>query len=172
VAYLDKLQQPNGLFFHALDSPFYWSRGNGWMAAGAAELLRSLPANHATRPRILAGYRNMMATLLQYQGADGLWRQLIDHPEAWPETSGTGMFTFAMVTGVRNGWLDAKVYGPAVRRAWLGLVTYIDADGNIANVCEGTNKGPTVEYYLQRKRNVGDLHGQAPLLWSASALLR
>ena len=42
VAYLDKLQQPNGLFFHAPDSPFFWSRGNGWMAAGAAELLRVL----------------------------------------------------------------------------------------------------------------------------------
>ena len=45
VAYLDKLQQPNGLFFHAPDSPFYWGRGNGWMAAGMAELLRSLPAD-------------------------------------------------------------------------------------------------------------------------------
>jgi unsaturated rhamnogalacturonyl hydrolase len=172
VAYLDKLQQPNGLFFHALDSPFYWSRGNGWMAAGAAELLRSLPASHPTRHRILEGYQRMMATLLRYQGDDGLWRQLIDHPEAWPETSGTGMFTFAMITGVRNGWLDAKVYGPAARRAWLGLVKYIDADGNIGNVCEGTNKGPSVQYYLERKRNVGDLHGQAPVLWSASALLR
>ena len=35
VAYLDKLQQPNGLFFHAPDVPFYWGRGNGWMAAGS-----------------------------------------------------------------------------------------------------------------------------------------
>ncbi len=172
VAYLDKLQQPNGLFFHALDSQFYWSRGNGWMAAGATELLRSLPAGHETRPRILDGYRKMMATLLRYQGEDGLWRQLLDRPDAWPETSGTGMFTFAMITGVKNGWLDAKTYGPAARKAWLGLVKYIDADGNIASVCEGTPKGPTVEYYLARKRNVGDLHGQAPLLWSASALLR
>ena len=54
VAYLDRLQQPNGLFFHAPDSPFYWSRGNGWMAAGSAELLRSLPADHpdaAAHPR-------------------------------------------------------------------------------------------------------------------------
>jgi rhamnogalacturonyl hydrolase YesR len=24
AAYLDKLQQPNGLFFHAADSAFYW----------------------------------------------------------------------------------------------------------------------------------------------------
>jgi rhamnogalacturonyl hydrolase YesR len=172
VAYLDRLQQPNGLFFHAPDSPFYWSRGNGWMAAGSAELLRALPADHPQRPRILAGYRTMMASLLKMQGEDGLWRQLIDHPEAWPETSGTGMFTFAMVTGVREGWLDAAIYGPAARKAWLGLVKYIDADGNISNVCAGTNKGPSVQYYLDRSRNTGDLHGQAPILWTASAFLR
>jgi unsaturated rhamnogalacturonyl hydrolase len=172
VAYLDKLQQPNGLSFHASDSPFYWSRGNGWMAAGSAELLRSLPADHPARPRILDGYRKMMATLLRYQGQDGLWRQLIDRPESWPETSGTGMFAFAMVTGVTNGWLDPQAYGPAARKAWLGLVSHLDAAGNIGSVCEGTNKGQTVEYYLQRKRNVGDLHGQAPLLWTAAALLR
>ncbi len=172
VAYLDKLQQPNGLFFHAPDSRFYWSRGNGWMAAGSSELLRSLPADHPARPRILEGYRKMMATLLRFQGEDGLWRQLIDHPEAWPETSGTGMFAFAMITGVKNGWLDAQTYGAAARKAWLGLIKYIDANGNISNVCEGTGKGPTVEYYLARRRNVGDLHGQAPVLWCASALLR
>jgi unsaturated rhamnogalacturonyl hydrolase len=172
VAYLDRLQQPNGLFFHAPDSQFYWSRGNGWMAAGSAELLRSLPDNHPSRPRILAGYRTMMASLLTMQGDDGLWRQLLDHPEAWPETSGTGMFAFAMITGVKHGWLDAATYGPAARKAWLGLVKYIDADGNISSVCAGTNKGTTVQYYLDRPRNVGDLHGQAPILWTASALLR
>lgn len=172
VAYLDRLQQPNGLFFHAPDSQFYWSRGNGWMAAGAAELLRSLPTDHPARPRILDGYRTMMATLLQFQGEDGLWRQLIDVPQAWPETSGTGMFAFAMITGVKHGWLDPARFGPAARRAWLGLVRRIGPDGNITDVCEGTNKGDTLEYYLNRRRNTGDLHGQAPVLWSASALLR
>jgi rhamnogalacturonyl hydrolase YesR len=172
AAYLDRLQQPNGLFFHAPDSPFFWSRGNGWMAAGAAELLRSLPADHPRRPRILEGYRSMMASLLKMQGADGLWRQLLDHPEAWPETSGTGMFAFAMVTGVRHGWLDESTYAPAARKAWLGLLTHIDAGGNIGNVCAGTNKGASVQYYLDRPRNTGDLHGQAPVLWTASALLR
>jgi len=172
VAYLDRLQQPNGLFFHAPDSQFYWSRGNGWMAAGSAELLWSLPVDHPQRPRILAGYRAMMASLLKLQGEDGLWRQLLDHPEAWPETSGTGMFAFAMVTGVQNGWLDEAAYGPAARKAWLGLLKYIDEAGNISNVCAGTNKGTTVQYYLDRPRNTGDLHGQAPILWTASALLR
>src|SRR5512135_2251882 len=28
AAYLDRLQQPNGLFFHAPDSPYFWGRGN------------------------------------------------------------------------------------------------------------------------------------------------
>ena len=54
----------------------------------------------------------MMASLLKMQGEDGLWRQLLDHPEAWPETSGTGMFAFAMVTGVQNGWLDESDVRP------------------------------------------------------------
>jgi hypothetical protein len=40
VAYLDKLQQHNGLFYHAPDVPFFWGRGNGWFAAGMAEMLR------------------------------------------------------------------------------------------------------------------------------------
>jgi rhamnogalacturonyl hydrolase YesR len=172
TAYLDKLQQPNGLFFHTLDAPFYWSRGNGWVAAGLTELLRSLPENDPRRTRIMEGYRTMMAALLNYQGEDGLWRQLIDHPEAWPESSGTAMFTFALVTGVKNGWLDVKAYGPAARKAWLGLVRHLDAEGNVSSVCEGTPKGSTVQYYLERQRRTGDLHGQAPMLWTASALLR
>jgi len=180
-AYLDKLQQSNGLFYHAPDSKFFWGRGNGWVAAGMTELLRSLPKKHPQRARILSGYQKMMASLLKYQARDGLWRQLIDHPDVWAETSSTGMFTFAMVSGVKNGWLDRKAYGPAARRAWLGLIQHLDKDANVSDVCIGTNKanlevGPDVskqlEFYLERPRRTGDLHGQAPILWSATALMR
>lgn len=172
AVYLDKLQQPNGLFYHAPDVPFFWGRGNGWMAAGMAELLRSLPEDHPNRARILSGYHKMMATLLEYQTETGVWRQLLDRPESWPESSCTGMFTFALVTGVQNGWLDARTYAPAARKAWLGVIQYLNEDADIREVCEGTNKKNDYQYYIDRKRNVGDLHGQAPLLWSASAFLR
>ena len=50
----------------------------------------------------------MMAGLLANQMDNGMWRQLIDKPESWPESSGTAMFAFAMVTGVKSGWLDEK----------------------------------------------------------------
>jgi len=172
VAYLDKLQQPNGLFYHEPEVKFYWGRGNGWVAAGMAELLRSLPKDHPRRARILEGYKKMMKSLLEFQGSDGMWRQLIDRSDSWPETSSTGMFAFAMVTGVKNGWLDAATYGPAARRAWLALAGYIDQNADVTSVCEGTNKLDDLDYYINRKRRTGDFHGQAPVLWTASALLR
>jgi rhamnogalacturonyl hydrolase YesR len=101
-----------------------------------------------------------------------MWRQLIDHDEAWPETSGSAMFTFAMITGVKNGWLDGPTYGPAARKAWLAVTGYIDQNGDTTNVCQGTNKLNDLDYYLGRHRMTGDFHGQAPILWAASALLR
>lgn len=172
VSYLDKLQQPSGLFFHAQDVPFYWGRGDGWVAAGMAEMLRELPQDHPQRARILVGYRAMMAALLRYQGKDGMWRQLIDHDEAWPESSSSAMFTFAMITGVKNGWLDAATYGPAARKGWIAVAGYVDQNAEVTSVCEGTNKLSSLEYYLARNRRTGDFHGQAPMLWAASALLR
>lgn len=172
TAYLDELQQTNGLFFHAPDVPFYWGRGNGWVAAGMSELLRSLPENHPRRARVLEGYRKMMASLLKYQDEKGMWHQLIDRADAWPETSCSGMFTFAMITGVKNNWIDEETYGPAARKGWLGLIQYIDENSDIHEVCEGTNKRNSLQYYLDRSRKVGDMHGQAPVLWCATALLR
>ena len=172
ASYLDRLQQPSGLFYHAPDVPFYWSRGDGWVAAGMAEMLRSLPANHPKRARILDGYHRMMSALLKYQDRDGMWHELIDDPTAWPETSSTAMFTFAMITGVKNGWLDKKTYAPAARKGWLGLVSFIDENADLHNVCQGTGKKNDRQYYLDRKKMTGDLHGQAPVMWCATAFLR
>jgi unsaturated rhamnogalacturonyl hydrolase len=172
AAYLDKLQQPNGLFYHAPDVPFFWGRGDGWVAAGMAEMLRELPADHPQRARIMKGYTTMMAALLKYQAKDGMWRQLIDRDDSWPESSSSGMFTFALITGVKNGWLDANTYGPAARKAWIAVTGYVDQNSDVTSVCEGTSKKDDLEYYYERKRKTGDYHGQAPILWSASALLR
>ena len=170
--YLERLQEPNGLFHHGTDSPFFWGRGNGWIAAGLAELLISLDPAHPRHPPILAGYHKMMATLLATQDESGLWRQLVDQEDSWLETSGSAMFAYAMVTGVRQGWLDRATYGPAARKAWLALVAHLDEDANLREVCIGTDKGFDKPYYLERPRAAGDLHGQAPMLWTATALLR
>jgi len=54
-AYLARLQQPSGLFHHGPEAPFAWGRGNGWVAAGLAEILSVLPEDHAGRATIVAG---------------------------------------------------------------------------------------------------------------------
>lgn len=171
AVYLDKLQQPNGLFYHAPDVPVFWGRGDGWVAAGMSEMLRDLPKDHPKRARILEGYRAMMAALLKYQGKDGMWHQIIDRDDAWPESSASAMFTFALVTGVKNGWLDAATYGPAARKGWIAVSGYVDQNGDVTSVCAGTGKKNDVPYYLERPRLTGDYHGQAPVLWAAVALL-
>lgn len=171
VYYLDELQRPNGLFYHAPDVPFYWARGNGWMAAGMTELLKALPENNADRKRIMKGYLTMMENLKKYQGRDGMWNQLIDQPDFWPETSGSAMFTYAIITGIKKGWLDKKEYTPIARKAWLALVSYIDENGDVRETCVGTNKKNDKQYYYDRPRITGDYHGQAPYLWCATALM-
>ena len=169
--YLKKIQRPNGLFYHSPEAPFFWARGNGWMAAGMAQLLSILPKDNSDRTTIMEAYKKMMNTLKQNQDPDGMWHQLIDEPASYKETSGTAMFTYAMIVGVKHGWLDKKEYGTAARKGWLALVTYINENDEITNVCEGTNIKNDKNHYMNRKQITGDLHAHAPLLWCAVALL-
>lgn len=169
--YLEELQRSNGLFYHAPDVPYFWGRGNGWMTAGMAEVLRFLPESSPYYSRIIQGFQTMMASLKNYQTEEGMWRQLIDKPDCWIETSGSAMFTYAFIVGVKFGWLSIKEYGEAARRAWLAMLTYVNSDGKVREVCVGTNKKNDMQYYYDRGRNTGDYHGQAPYLWCTTALL-
>ena len=170
-AYLDKMQQSNGLFHHAIDVPFFWGRGNGWAAAGMTEMLRDLPPDQPQYASILHGYQSMMGALLKQQSAGGMWRQLLDREEAWPEASCSGMFAFAMISGLKRGWLDRAVFEKPARKAWMAVADYVDRSGNVTSVCEGTNKFNSYDYYMQRERRIGDFHGQASVLWAATAWL-
>lgn len=170
LAYDEKLQQSNGLFYHTPDSHFFWGRGNGWAAASMAELLLAAPEDHPKRAALLANYQKMMKALLGCQDPAGLWHQLLDEPASYIETSCSGMFTFAMATGVRKGWLERETYLPAVNKAWAALPSYLDANGNIKNVCVGTGALNNKQYYLDRPRKTGDLHGQAGFLWAATGV--
>ena len=172
VFYLDTIQLDNGLFYHAPEAHFNWARGNGWMAVGMAEILRALPKDNPDRPRIMEGYKKMMAALHKYQDEEGMWHQLINEKESYKETSGTAMFTYAMITGVKNGWLDKKVYGESARKGWLALTDFFNENDQLTDICVGTNIKNDINHYLNRPTATGDHHGQAPLLWCALALIR
>jgi unsaturated rhamnogalacturonyl hydrolase len=170
-SYLQRLQQSNGLFYHGERAPFFWGRGNGWAAAGLAELLSELPETNPHYSSILEGYRRMMNALLQHQAEDGMWRQLIDKEESWKETSSTAMFGYAISVGVKKGILSELEFTTAYQKAWLSLVNYVNDEGKVTDVCPGTGQSNDMEFYLERPRTTGDLHGQAPVLWFAYSLL-
>lgn len=170
--YIKKLQQPNGLFYHGANGPFYWGRGNGWVAAGMAEILTELPQTSKYYNTIHNGYVKMMQSLIFHQSANGMWRQIIDNNKSFYETSATAMFGYAMSIGVKKGLLqNNNLYNDAILKAWQALVKYIDNNGNLHQVCEGTGQSFDVNYYLNRERVAGDLHGQAPMLWFAYSLM-
>ena len=171
VYYLDRIQLQNGLFYHAPDSPFIWGRANGWMAAGMPLLLQNLPDDNSNKPRIMDSYKLMMESLKKFQGADGMWRQLIDKENFWNETSCTAMFTYAMIVGIKNNWLSSDNYGSVIGKAWNGLLTYIEENGDVREVCVGTPKSDNEDFYYQRPRKTGDYHGQAPVLWCVNECL-
>jgi hypothetical protein len=53
----------------------------------------------------------------------------------------------------------------------LGLSEFIDEEWRITEVCAGSSYGHR-DWYLNRPRLTGDPHGQAPLLWATSSLLK
>ena len=110
-----------------------WSRGNGWVFAGLARILAYLPEDHHMRPKYVALYRAMAASLAGRQRQDGLWRMNLDDAEEYPqpETSGTGFFCYGFAWGVNHGILDRDRYLSVVRKAWEGLVKNVSPEGKV-----------------------------------------
>ena len=111
----------------------FWSRGNGWVFAGLAQVLDVMPADYPDRPRYEELFREMAVSLVAIQGEDGLWRSSLHDPEEFPtpESSGTGFFTYGLAWGVNNGLLDAATFVPAARNGWQGLNWALHPDGRL-----------------------------------------
>jgi rhamnogalacturonyl hydrolase YesR len=111
----------------------FWSRGNGWVMAGLARILKELPAGYPERPFYETLFREMAKRIVSLQQADGLWRASLLDPEAYPggEVSGSGFYCYALAWGVNNGLLDRKTYLPAVKKAWISLNQCVNEEGRV-----------------------------------------
>ncbi|TFW17074.1 glycoside hydrolase family 88 protein [Duganella callida] len=114
----------------------FWGRGNGWVMGGLVRMMEYLPANHPARARFEQQYKEMAAKILTLQQSDGLWRASLLDPDSYPmkESSGSALYTYALTYGVNQGLLDARTYGPAVRKAWSALVANVNPDGKLTHV--------------------------------------
>ncbi len=115
----------------------FWARGNGWVVAALAKVLKELPAGDEHYGEYKERYLEMAASVAACQSSEGYWtRSLLDADYApGPETSGTAFFTYALLWGVNNGLLDADVYGRIAEKAWDYLSnTALQADGSVGYV--------------------------------------
>jgi unsaturated rhamnogalacturonyl hydrolase len=126
---LQKQHEANG-------KKIFWSRGDGWVVAGLANILEYLPANDPSRPMYEQQFRDMLTKIASLQPADGLWRTGLLDAEAYkmPEISGSAFFTFAMAYGINHGILDRAKFEPVVRKSWTAMLSHIYADGRLGNI--------------------------------------
>ena len=106
-----------------------WSRGMGWYMMALVDILEYLPKTQARYGEMKTALQNLCEGLKNYQDANtGLWFQVVQNPAGagnWIETSGSGMFIYAMKKAINNGLIDSAVYTPVVNNAWTGLKTYV-----------------------------------------------
>ena len=92
VAFMQRIVlRPDGLYRHQASADAAWGRGNAFPALGLALTLSEFPKEHADYPRLLSSYRAHMAALARFQDENGMWRNVIDRPGAYPEYSATAM---------------------------------------------------------------------------------
>jgi rhamnogalacturonyl hydrolase YesR len=156
IDFMNRLvRRDDGLYRHSPLTDAAWGRGNGFSAIGYALTLSKLPEDHPDHARLLAEYSAFMQTLARWQNEDGTWRQVIDHPGAYHETSSTAIIGFSMQRGINLGWLDRSEFEPVVERAFAAVSQRTDEDGGFIDVSESTNKQNSLEAYLDREALAG-----------------
>jgi len=157
VAFMQQIVlRPDGLYRHQASAEAAWGRGNAFPALGLALTLSAFPADHPAYARLLASFQQHMKALARFQDENGMWRNVIDRPGAYPEYSATAMIAAAMARGIRNGWLDRATYQPLVDNAWRAILLRTSADGRLVDVCESTGtRGFTDADYLHRMAIMG-----------------
>jgi rhamnogalacturonyl hydrolase YesR len=114
----------------------FWGRGNGWVIAGLARVLESMPADYPTRDKFITLFKEMSARIATLQQPDGFWSTSLLDPDdiKGPESSGTGFYTFALAWGINHDLLDRATFEPVVKKGWAALNTAILPNGLIGYV--------------------------------------
>jgi len=151
------LDTTDNVFWHGYNnedkhhSSCKWGRGNGWVMMSHVEALIAL--DHFKDPNfqaVLDLFLKHSQGLLKLQSEDGRWHQIVNDTSTFLETSATAMYLWSFAEGVTRGWLPRDVFGPAIVKAWNGLVKTIQSDGTVTGICEGTGIGTSADWYNHR----------------------
>ncbi len=131
--------QKTGLLYHAWDeskeqqwankktgrSPHVWGRAMGWYGMAMVDVLDHFPSNHPGRDSIIQILNRYAKTVTNYQDkASGLWLDILDKPNEsknYFEASASAMFVYALLKGVRKGYLPKSMISVA-KKGYDGII--------------------------------------------------
>lgn len=131
--------EKTGLLYHAYDeskaelwannetglSPHFWGRSMGWYVMALADTIEVLPENHKDRATLIEILNNCIQALLKVQDPESkVWYQVLDEADRkgnYLEASGSSMIVYALLKGVKNGYLPEELKNTA-KEAYEGLV--------------------------------------------------
>ena len=170
------LDRETGLYHQCLNfrgpglmTPDHWSRGNGWAALALAELVLELPDN----AEIARLYTRLMTSCRNVQDEKGLWHQEMTRPDAYAETSGSGLILYAMGRGLEKGLLPGE-FRKVFEKGLRGLLGYVALDGSVYHACCGClapGQG-LVEDYMAKPWIRNDVHAFGPMVLAFGQALR
>lgn len=152
-----------------------WGRGNGWVVFSMTELLEVLPKDHPKRNDLIEFLNTLCEGYLALQDDEGMWHQVLNDHESYPETSCTSMFIYAFSRGIRFGWLkNPEKYVKAIYKAWKGISkTSVDSNGNVYGVCRGSEFSFIADYYkYELGWNLNDTHGTGIVMLAGIEVIR
>ena len=107
-----------------------WSRGMGWYAMALVDILKYTPTGHPKFNQLRSLLDSVAIGIKNNQDpVTGLWYQVVNKKDSvanYTESSGSGMFIYALKTAVDNEWIDTS-YLSVARKGWQGLQTKIAA---------------------------------------------
>ena len=189
-----------GLYYHGYDesremywanpetgcSENFWLRALGWFSVALVETATAMTDVLYDEFRyLLRLLENLVEALIPYQDESGMFWQVVDHQGEegnYLETSGTALIAYAILKGVRLGYLP-DVYEKIGVKALEGIIDKylsIDDEGNlelggiclVAGLGGKTRRDGSTAYYYSEPVVKNEAKGVAPLLLAYIELLR
>lgn len=142
----------------------HWGRCNGWIMCAQVHLLNMLPSNFPNRDSIIKNLERQIVGISKYQNGNGLWHQVLNKNDSYPESSCTAMFVYSIARAVNEGWIDRR-YASIALTGWEGLKKFmITPEGQMKDVCVGTGIQNDLVFYYNRPAKTDDTHGTGSLI--------
>ncbi len=193
-----------GLYYHAYDSSRemfwcdkvtglsqnFWLRALGWYSMALLDTLdkTDISGNEEHRAaceEMKKAFLDLMDAMLRYQDESGMWYQVVNvggMEKNYLETSGSAIMAYALLKGVRLGFLPEN-YRENGKKAFRGICDrYLstDKEGNLHldGIClvaglGGKEMRPgTFDYYMSEPVVKDDAKGVGPFLLAYTEMLR